>query len=59
MNRITQIEKTRKEYISDIYTVAIDNVKDLGRFIEIESLISDELQKPVTLDNIMQLASEL
>jgi adenylate cyclase class 2 len=59
MNRVVEISKRRQEYKKEGVTVAIDNVKGLGFFIEIELLADegtslDELEK-----RIMNLAETI
>lgn len=47
-----RIEKTRTEYTSDIFTIAIDEVKNLGTFLEIECMAE-------TKDNVKDIEAKM
>lgn len=56
---VTHIRKTRTEYKFANATIAIDDVMNLGYFIEIEAVCDDKSEKEIALTNIATLASAL
>ena len=55
---VTIVDKIRSEYKLDELTIAVDVVKDLGTFLEIEIVCNDE-QKEMARKKIMSVAKGL
>ncbi|MBN2733302.1 MAG: class IV adenylate cyclase [Methanomicrobiaceae archaeon] len=50
----SMVYKKREEYLFQDTTIALDNVKDLGEFIEIEVLTEDKKSALLTIESVKQ-----
>ncbi len=56
---IFTIEKSRSLYCSGNITICLDRVKDLGSYIEIETLISEQAQKEAAVNRLLSVLDSL
>jgi predicted adenylyl cyclase CyaB len=53
LEKIITLEKERKEYTLGEFSICLDEIKNLGYFIEIESL-NDDQQDKIELNELMK-----
>ena len=53
------IKKTREVFLYQDFTICLDNVEQLGQFIEVEKIISDEQEKDKTKQECLDLLKKL
>ena len=55
--RVGTVQKTRTYYHLDSIELCIDEVENLGSFVELETVVLDETQIPSARDNLLAIAS--
>lgn len=56
--KVAVIRKRRELFTVDKYTIYLDDAEDLGRFVEVETMVSDETLIDVAAQDILKFAQE-